>query len=94
MIQQLQDFVAAWARPVTACQLIGGNLVQVKFPVGGQDVLVFHNLGTSAVNWLLGNLSGAGSIYNSPNAAPTPSKNILLRCTGAGVTASLWFFAA
>ena len=91
VINQLQQFIAQWAAPVTACVLIGGIKVTAKFTAAATDTFVLHNLGTTSFSFLQGDANAPGMIYRSPNQSPTPNQSVLLRATEP-MTATLWFF--
>jgi hypothetical protein len=91
ILAQLQQFVAQWAAPVTACQLIGGIKVTATFTAAASDTFVLHNLGTQSFTYIEGDKNAPGMVYRSPNQSPTPSQTVLLRATEP-MTATLWFF--
>jgi hypothetical protein len=88
---QLQQFIATWAAPVTACALIGGIRVTATFTAAATDTTILHNLGTASFTFIEGDKNAPGMVYRSPNQSATPSQTVLLRATEP-MTATLWFF--
>ena len=85
----MQDNVVDAFRPVEACPLVTGRLIEsVSLSTTAADVA--HGLGRRLRGWILVRTNGTATVYE-PSASTLPERFVKLQAT-ANVVVTLWVF--
>lgn len=92
-LDQLQRQLQTLLKMLFGVEISKGQLIDVTFPAAANtDLKIQHSLGRVPVGFIPVYLSAAGTVYNSATTVGSPSQEIILKCSAAGLVSKLWIF--
>lgn len=90
-VNQLQENIEQFVKPIQNCPLIDGVLVRDICLVAGEVNEIKHKLGRKPIGWLITRKRADSRIWDLQDTNPTPGKTLSIACSHA-CQIDIWIF--